>query len=438
MAASTTGLKQKNQVEPSGDNLPRMVMIAYCCNPDGTMEERNGWHRALIAAEQFDTTVIYRPLPGRTSLASKIAEPRIAGRLRFLALSPSRINEFLLNRELTFYFGYRRWLDEAFGVAKKLHSEVAFDIAHTATLCGFREPGVLWKLGIPHVWGPLGGTQDLPRDFYSVVSYGSRLREWTRSKLNGWQMKYRRRVRAAFAASKAVIAATEKAREDFRTHLGFDVEVDLETGLDYALPEKESVYEVGQPLKILWAGRLREWKGLPLLLHALGKLKSEGIAFELRVLGMGASKVRWMKIAQRLKIERQIEWIESSGYRIGVEHYRWADVFAFTSLRDTSGTGLLDALAAGIPIIGLGHQGAADIITSDCGIAVSVERPSQTISELAMGLSHLARHPNRLRELGRGATMRAKTFHWDQRKAFWHQVYSKVLPQHRKSKILSV
>ena len=189
MAASTTGLKQKNQVEPSGDNLPRMVMIAYCCNPDGTMEERNGWHRALIAAEQFDTTVIYRPLPGRISLASKIAEPRIAGRLRFLALSPSRINEFLLNRELTFYFGYRRWLDEAFGVAKKLHSEVAFDIAHTATLCGFREPGVLWKLGIPHVWGPLGGTQDLPRDFYitEAVFQSPTWLEWIGSRCQmGW------------------------------------------------------------------------------------------------------------------------------------------------------------------------------------------------------------------------------------------------------------
>jgi glycosyltransferase involved in cell wall biosynthesis len=142
-----------------------------------------------------------------------------------------------------------------------------------------------------------------------------------------------------------------------------------------------------------------------------------------------------MKLAKRLKIEQQIEWIESSGYRIGFEHYRWADVFAFTSLRDTSGTGLLDALAAGTPIVGVGHQGASDIITADCGVVVSVERPSQTISEMAAGLSTMARNPKRLRELSLGATRRAKYYHWDQRRNFWFQVYSRVLPYHCKQQI---
>ena len=435
MAASSTGITESNIPETSEEILPRLVMIAYCFDPDGTMEERNGWHRALIAAEQFDTTVIYRPLPGRGSFASKLRELPISKRLRTIELSPSRLTNFLLNRELTFYRGYRRWHSEAFAVAQKLHSNVAFDLAHTATLCGFREPGVLWKLGVPHVWGPIGGTQDLPIDFYSMISPAGKLREWLRSKLNWWHLKHRKRVRDAFAGSAAVIAATEKARDDFMVHLGVDVEVDLETGLDYETHAKESIRDHGQPLKILWSGRLREWKGLPLLLYALAKLRSDRIPFELRVLGAGSSKARWMKLAKRLKIEQQIEWIESSGYRIGFEHYRWADVFAFTSLRDTSGTGLLDALAAGTPIVGVGHQGASDIITPDCGVVVSVERPSQTISEMAAGLSTMARNPKRLRELSLGATRRAKYYHWDQRRNFWFQVYSRVLPNHRNQQI---
>lgn len=437
MSAAITGFVQEKIPDPSCNPMPRMVMIAYCCDPHGTMEERNGWHRALIAAEQFDTTVIYRPLPGRASLETQIEDSRIANRLRVIAFSPSRITEFLLRQESVFYIGYRRWLSEAFGIANELHRERNFDIAHTATLCGFREPGELWKLGVPHVWGPIGGTQDLPRDFQGVISYGDRVREWVRSKLNGWHLKYRSRVRKAISRSDVVVAATEKAREDIRAHFERDVEVELETGLDYELPKKSTFHEPGQPLKILWAGRLREWKGLPLLLHALEKLRSEGIPFELRILGVGSSRARWKKIAQELKIDRQLEWIESCSYRIGIEHYRWADVFVFTSLRDTSGTGLLDALAAGTPIVGLGHQGAADIITPDCGIAVSVERPSQTISEIAFNLSQLSRNSVRLRELSLGATMRAQSFHWDQRRDYWRRVYSNALKQQREQAVAS-
>ncbi|MBM3966706.1 MAG: glycosyltransferase family 4 protein [Planctomycetes bacterium] len=437
MSAAITGFVQEKNSDSLGKYTPRMVMIAYCCDPHGTMEERNGWHRALIAAEQFETTVIYRPLPGRASLAMEIEDSRIASRLRFIAFSPRPITEFLLRREGVFYIGYRRWLHEAFRTATELHREAKFDIAHTTTLCGFREPGELWRLGVPHVWGPIGGTQDLPKDFHSAISSRGRIREWVRSLLNGWHLKYRKRVRKAVSESDVVIAATEWAREDIGVYFQRDVDVELETGLDYELPEKSTFHEVGQPLKILWAGRLREWKGLPLLLHALAKLRSEGIPFELRILGVGSSRSRWMKIAQQLKIDGQIEWIESCSYRIGIEHYRWADVFVFTSLRDTSGTGLLDALAAGTPIVGLGHQGAADIITPDCGIAVSVERPSQTISEIAFSLSQLSRNSSRLRELSLGATMRAKSFHWDQRREYWRRVYTKLMTQHRGQAVAS-
>ena len=230
MAASSTGITESNIPETSEEILPRLVMIAYCFDPDGTMEERNGWHRALIAAEQFDTTVIYRPLPGRGSFASKLRELPISKRLRTIELSPSRLTNFLLNRELTFYRGYRRWHSEAFAVAQKLHSNVAFDLAHTATLCGFREPGVLWKLGVPHVWGPIGGTQDLPIDFYSMISPAGKLREWLRSKLNWWHLKHRKRVRDAFAGSAAVIAALQlECACASRSHCAqIDDDVDIE------------------------------------------------------------------------------------------------------------------------------------------------------------------------------------------------------------------
>jgi glycosyltransferase involved in cell wall biosynthesis len=95
-----------------------------------------------------------------------------------------------------------------------------------------------------------------------------------------------------------------------------------------------------------------------------------------------------------------------------MEHYHWADVFAFTSLRDTSGTGLLESLAAGVPIIGLDHQGAADMITDNCGIKISVGSPKKSIDEFTRALIRLSRDATELHRLSLGATERAKNYQW--------------------------
>lgn len=95
-------------------------------------------------------------------------------------------------------------------------------------------------------------------------------------------------------------------------------------------------------------------------------------------------------------------------------HYQWADVFAFTSLRDTSGTGLLESLAAGVPIIGLDHQGAADMITDNCGVKISVGSPTKSIEEFSIALTRLSRDKTELHRLGIGATARAKNYQWAQ------------------------
>ena len=46
-----------------------------------------------------------------------------------------------------------------------------------------------------------------------------------------------------------------------------------------------------------------------------------------------------------------------------IAQYAWADAFVFSSLRDTTGTVVVEALAAGLPVICLDHQGVHDVVT---------------------------------------------------------------------------
>jgi hypothetical protein len=74
---------------------------------------------------------------------------------------------------------------------------------------------------------------------------------------------------------------------------------------------------------------------------------------------------------------------------------------------------LLESLAAGTPIIGVDHQGAADIMTPECGIAIPVERPAATIKGFRDAIVRLAGDRETWRRLSDGAIRRASDYTWD-------------------------
>ena len=55
--------------------------------------------------------------------------------------------------------------------------------------------------------------------------------------------------------------------------------------------------------------------------------------YSVRVLGQGPCEGRWRRLADELGVGQHIDWV---GWPDHIEaqlpHYRWADVFAFTSL----------------------------------------------------------------------------------------------------------
>jgi glycosyltransferase involved in cell wall biosynthesis len=213
-----------------------------------------------------------------------------------------------------------------------------------------------------------------------------------------------------------------------RAAFGVEAIVQLETGVDLANPvafAEGRVRDDSQPLRILWSGRLQPWKGLPLLLRALATLPAD-CRYTLRILGQGPSQRRWQRHAARLGVDANIQWAGWPEYTDQLAHYRWADVFAFTSLRDTSGTGLLEALAAGAPIIGLNHQGAADVMTDDCAIAVPVSTPAAAIEGICAAVTRLAADRELLQSLSEGAVRRAEDFAWDRQWNVFREIYHRA------------
>jgi glycosyltransferase involved in cell wall biosynthesis len=403
----------------------RALILAFSCDPHQSMEERNGWNRALQAASNYQTVVLCGPHCDQSILEKSIPDD-LKGRIQFVVVPLAPKIHSQLDREISFYRGYRGWTVEAKRLAMKLHEETPFDFAHLVSLCGFREPGTFYELPMPFILGPIGGTSGFPLSYLRYGDFFGGLFEISRNVVNYFQRNYSKRISNALTKSAVVLAANSSTQKHLSKYVADSMPVMLETGIDYELSPQRVERDPTRPLRILWTGRLRMWKGLPLLLYAMTKLPPD-VRVELRILGDGCCSKSWKRLAKKLKLEDRIEWLDRPSYRESLAHYQWADVFAFTSLRDTSGTGLLESLAAGVPIIGLDHQGAADMITDKCGIKISVGSPTKSIEEFATALTRLSRDAAALYRLSIGATARAKDYQWSEYSNPMLRIYSRCI-----------
>ena len=102
---STNDASEGQCLPPSG---ARLLLIAFACHPDNSMEERNGWNRALQAAHDFDVTVVCSPQTVVNELKER-TPAHLAARLDFVSVSAGSFGNYCLTRELLFYLGYRIW-----------------------------------------------------------------------------------------------------------------------------------------------------------------------------------------------------------------------------------------------------------------------------------------------------------------------------------------
>lgn len=401
----------------------RLLITAYHYDSAYSMESRLAWQRAQHAAAEYDVTVLCQENSWPTPRGADEAA------VETVAVPHTSFERMLMCSAATYYLGYRSWQRRLYRKAARLHAERRFDLVHHVSFCGYREPGFCWRLDAPFVWGPVGGTPQFPTAFLGELDVASAAKEMLRNVANFCQLRLDSRIRQAARRASAVLAANRQVAADVQRFFGVTPQVQLETGVAPVRELPREPRDPAAPLKILWAGRLRPWKALPLLLKALAQLPPD-CKWVLRVLGEGPCEARWRHLAERLGIASHIEWAGwSPPLADQLPHYDWADVFAFTSLRDTSGTGLLEALAAGAPIIGLDHQGAADVMTDWCAVRVPATTPASAIAGFRDAVERLSTDHAQLAQLSAAAIERARLFTWQRQWEATREIYAEAKTQ---------
>ena len=131
---------------------------------------------------------------------------------------------------------------------------------------------------------------------------------------------------------------------------------------DIKIDRKAKRCELGVPedsILLLSVGELNENKNHAAALRALGEQRNPNIYYI--IAGKGPLYEKLSKMTARYSIKNRVHLL---GYRTDIEEiYKAADVFVFPSRREGLPGAVMEAMAAGLPIVAAKIRGVADLLT---------------------------------------------------------------------------
>ncbi len=397
-------------VSLEGSDL-KVLLSAYACEPNKGSEPGVGWNwtQALLR-RGFALHVITRS-NNRQSIEKESASQGssvtfsyydLPGWARAWKYWPGGI-----------YLYYLLWQIGAYRLAKRLHRLQNFDLVHHVTFASYRQPSFMGGLGIPFIFGPVGGGETMPKSFHKGIPLSGRVAEMVRD-FGSSLVAIDPLMRLTFSSARIIACTTSDtlARIPRRYHNKCIVQPTIGINESEIEPARRTSFPVSQ---FLYVGRLLYWKGLHLTLRALVEVRHSIPDVKLRIIGDGTDR-EWLKqVAHDANVDDAVEWIPAKPHHEIWQEYRMSLAFVFPSLHDSGGMVVLEALAAGLPVICLDLGGPAAIVTPNCGVIVQsrVGDEGAVIKQLAQAMIHLATDSGEKERLSEGALLRARDTTWD-------------------------
>jgi glycosyltransferase involved in cell wall biosynthesis len=403
----------------------KVLVSAYSCGPGRGSEVGTGWNWSVAMADTGHSVTVLTKPGRRAALEAAVAE-RGDDLLRFRFVPTPRSSRAVPG-QLGVYAKYLAWQVAALREARRLIETETFDVVHHVSWGSLQLGTWLGLLPIPLVFGPVGGGQVAPaalKEFHAGNWSTEALRSFVTRRL----ILLDPFARIAARRARIVLVSNPETEAVVRRLGGTDVRYMSELGVapdDVVQPA--SANRTG-PLHLLWVGRLMPRKGLYLAMEAVAEARRR-VPVRLTVVGGGPQEVLLDGWVAQLGIADIVEHRGRVPMHEVREAYRSCDALLFTSLRDTAGAQVLEAMAAGIPVITLRQSGAGVLVDETRGLLVEPRDPASTVRGLADAIAVLARDPGLQRQLSEGASAYARTQLWAAKAQQMTAIYRHALIQ---------
>ncbi len=310
-----------------------------------------------------------------------------------------------------FILGYKYWQYDAYKKAKILASRKTYDVVHQLTNIHFSEPGYLWKLGIPLVWGPTGGVNGLKLSFWRNLPVKTKILEFIRTLFNTYSYYSSRNVIETNSKAKIIYAFSDQDMKLFSKRAKYSVKPLTDTGAYMLVGKHASKSKEKRCIQGIWCGQIIPRKSIEIMLNALDNhvLKKY---IKIKVIGSGPELEAMQKLSDYLKLEN-IEWLGSISQDKVFNHLENADFLIHTSIREATSAIIPEALSHGLPVICHDLSGMSLAINNKCGVKIPFIAPKISIQGFRSALIEFVENPEYLHKISIGAKQRSGEISWD-------------------------
>ena len=206
------------------------------------------------------------------------------------------------------------------------------------------------------------------------------------------------------------IAVSEPARQFISQHYPGDYEI-IPNGVNtelYSSAQTLDKYKDGY-INLLWVGRLDKRKGLKYLLEAYGSLKWNYPKLRLIVVGPGEPDGDCYRIISERNLQ-DITFVGSVSDKTKASFYKTADIYCSPATGNESfGIVLIEAMAAGTPIVATNIAGYSSVITNEKnGLLVSPKNSH----EIAKSISRIIEDKKLTKKLISAGKKNVEQYRW--------------------------
>lgn len=235
----------------------------------------------------------------------------------------------------------------------------------------------------------------------------------------------RRRILAAYDRLDALAVVTESDARAYREALGS--RADLVTVIPNSVPANEHGRSPLTEPVIMAAGRLTRMKGFDLLVEAFGEIAHRHPEWSVRIYGRGPERKRLQRLIGEYGLRGRVKLMGPVSPLDRTWHE--ASIAAVTSHYESFGLILVEAMAAGLPVVATAvRQGPVELVDHEVnGLLVG----SKNVPQLAAALERLIEDPQLRIKLADGGRATARAYRPDRVVVQHERLFERLVERRR-------
>lgn len=402
----------------------RTILIsAYGCEPFVGSEAGVGWNWVLQMGKSNQLYVITRK-NNKEKIENNLPL-ELRDNIQFYYYDAPNFIRKLKKRDKGLYFYYYVWQLGIIKIVRQIIKNHIIDYTMHLSFGSFWMPTFLPLFKVPFIWGPLGGGDCVPKSFLKVLPLKQRIIQYFRYFLK-WSSFANPLV--VFPAKKAqvILARTEDSAQTVPRRYQAKVKVVLETAMS------DDVFDIvprgakKEKFELMYAGRLIPIKNVISLVQVIKQIPSQ-YNVHLTIVGRGSEKGKLLSYVTEHGLEQKVSFVDEMPRQEVLNMLGEVDTYLFPSLHEGGSWALMEAMAAGLPVICLDCTGMHTITTEDSAIRIQPTGPEIFVETMAREICHLIEDTEFRKSIGQKAKQRIwNDFRWHDKGLFMEKLFSEI------------